>query len=109
MRWQFNKRDIFSRSLYVCEYPDCFRRATDLAHRVGKSNIEFVRRVISESFGTDVSANEAKDILNSRMNMAASCRFHNDYFMLSPIQEEARRLVCEIYTKRRKDNGKQEV
>ena len=95
----FNKRAIFSRALYVCEWDGCYKRATDIAHKIPQRYENFVVNYIYNKYSKMISKKEARDILNDELNVAASCREHNDYFSISNNIDECYALIDKILIK----------
>ena len=74
---------VLSRNLYMCEYKGCTMRATEVAHRVAitKENIAMAQRLLEQKFNMHVNKKYIIDnIINNPINLAASCRWHNDHF-----------------------------
>ncbi len=77
------REEVLSRNLYMCEYKGCTRRAIEVAHRIAKTkeNIAMAHRVLIQEFNVHMNKKLVIDIIiDNPINLAASCREHNDYF-----------------------------
>lgn len=77
------REEVLSRNLYICEYPGCTRRAIEVAHRIAKTkeNIAMANRVLIQEFNVHMNKKLIIDnIIDNPINLAASCRWHNDHF-----------------------------
>ncbi len=77
------RRQVLEAAHYKCEWPRCYRSATEVAHRIAQTeaNASMVRRMWRELFGEDVSLQWAwAHIIHNPRNLAASCQQHNSRF-----------------------------
>lgn len=82
-QWQEKKRDILAKANWQCSYTGCKERATELAHRIANTeyNAKRIQRYLREKYEKYHSLEFVKKYyLNNELNLAASCRMHNDYF-----------------------------
>lgn len=95
------KQRILSRALYVCEYNNCNKRATDLAHRIANTqyNAKMIQRILKEKYDVAYSLPFVKrHFIHNERNLAASCREHNDYFNIGFKNNLALEIVDAIYS-----------
>lgn len=81
--WQLKKREILAKANWQCSYSGCSERAIELAHRIANTeyNARRIQRYLREVYGKYHSLMFIKRYyLNNEINLAASCRVHNDYF-----------------------------
>ncbi len=77
--------EVLEAAHWQCEFPDCHRSATEIAHCIAKTeaNASMVRRMWKEKWGEDITLAWAwAHIIHSRHNLRASCREHNSHFNL---------------------------
>lgn len=77
------RNKIFKRSFWMCEYPGCNRRATEIAHRIANTeeNNKLIKRILQEKYNIDLSlSKEKKRMIKNPLNLAAHSRQHDDYF-----------------------------
>ncbi len=77
------RQKVFKRAFWMCEYPDCNKPATEIAHRIANTqeNHKLVKRILLEKYGIDVPLRTVRHaVIDNPYNLAASCREHNDYF-----------------------------
>lgn len=83
MRWHEKKLEILAKANWQCSYNGCNERAVELAHRIANTeyNAKRVQRYLREKYNKYHSFEFVKKCyLNNEINLAASCRVHNDYF-----------------------------
>lgn len=96
------KRTLFSRNFYVCEYNGCYKRATDLAHRVANTeeNVKMIKRMLYEMYNADLPLSEVRNnFIHNPANLAVSCRQHNDYFNIGHDMMAVTKLIKFIWEK----------
>lgn len=91
------KKRVFSRNLYVCEYDGCYKRATDLAHKVPQRFTEYVITYVWAKHKRMITKTEANKILNHPTNLAATCREHNDAISISNQPLLCNTIISKIY------------
>ena len=75
--------EVLEAAHWQCEYPGCYRSATEIAHCIAKTeaNASMVRRMWKEQWGEEITLAHAwAHILHSRHNLRASCTVHNPKF-----------------------------
>ncbi len=77
------RREVLEAAHYKCEWPGCYRSATEVAHCIAKTeaNASMVRRMWREKWGEEKSlAWIWAHVIHHRLNLRASCQQHNSYF-----------------------------
>jgi len=90
MKWQDKKQEILAKANWQCEYSKCHEKAIELAHRIANTeyNARRIQRYLREEYGKYHSLEFVKRYyLNNELNLAASCRIHNDYFNCANTKE----------------------
>jgi len=90
MKWQDKKQEILAKANWQCEYSKCHEKAIELAHRIANTeyNAKRIQRYLREEYGKYHSLEFVKRYyLNNELNLAASCRAHNDYFNCANTNE----------------------
>ena len=94
---------IFDRDDWVCQYPGCNKRATEVGHFISqyKGGRAYMKREFNYLFDIQLSKDEVDYLINHPLNGASVCNHkpHNDHFAVSiaghPI--EARKIVEALF------------
>lgn len=104
---------VLERNNYICEHPGCLNRSTEVAHRIAqtKSNRQdLIKKAWSwvargwMKLDDFISMKKAKELLDDELNLAGSCKEHNDYFNIGFKRVSAESLMEEILRKEFKDD-----
>ena len=93
------KKKILDRDHWMCQWPNCYLSATELAHRIAKTqaNCIEVQALWAELFNEKYDIAWVKfNIINHDLNIVASCRKHNDYFNCGNNPEEMKKIIIAI-------------
>jgi hypothetical protein len=76
--------EIYVRDFYTCRHPDCSRPATEIAHGIskGKYGQKAIKEFVWKAYGIELDNETLKKIIHHEKNLWASCRSHNDYFVI---------------------------
>jgi len=94
---------ILDRDGWVCQYPECNKRAQEPAHRISqnKHGRAYMKREFNEQFDVKLSKNEVDYYIHHPLNVVSVCsnKVHNSHFAVSiaghPI--EARKIVEALF------------
>lgn len=99
MKWQDKKQEILAKANWQCEYSKCHEKAIELAHRIANTeyNAKRIQRILRDKYNKYHSLTFVKNyIINNEINLAASCRKHNDYFNCAGDNSEFNKIVAKI-------------
>lgn len=99
MRWQEKKYEILAKANWQCSFKGCNEKATELAHRIANTeyNAKRIQRILRDKYNKYHSLTFVKNyIINNEINLAASCRKHNDYFNCAGKDSEFYKIVEKI-------------
>ena len=98
-RIEENRRRIFERDNWHCQYKNCYSSEIEIAHRVAKSesNKAEMRMHWLRKYKIELTYGQLDAIMNHDFNIVSSCSKHNSYFNIGFNKVEKYKLLDRIY------------
>ncbi len=89
-------RFILNRDAFICQYPRCYDKAVQIAHRIAKS--EDNKKVIQDIITGKNIKIKVNDVIHHPLNLVACCyrMSHNDGFNIGNKPEQSNELINKI-------------